>query len=145
MPSRGSRLQIVKIKGSSVRPEDGQLYIWVFLFSWLQSSSPFFFHKDPHFSFIFTYRLSQSYTWRAEIVFLRLLFHPEHTSKLLLYNLSCATTVHGHFLINVARGVVVLYLMWRGWFLHPSPFILLVTRAKSTFFPLCYFNFMHFP
>ena len=97
------------------------------------------------FPFIFTHRLSQSYTWRAEIVFLRLLFHPEHTSKLLLYNLSCATTVHGHFLINVARGVVVLYLIWRGWFLHPSLFILLVTRAKSTFFPLCYFNFMHFP
>ena len=114
------------------------------------SLSFFFFSLYPFsygssFPFIFTHRLSQPYTWRAEIVFLRLLFHSEHTSKLLLYNLSCATTVHGRFLINAARGVVVLYLMWRGWFLHPSPFILLVTRAKSTFFPLCYFNFMHFP
>ena len=44
-----------------------------------------------------------------------------------------ATTVHGHFLINTAREVVVLYLMQRGWLLCPSFFILLVFRAQSIF------------
>ena len=74
------------------------------------SGSP---HKDLHLSFKFTHKLSYSYTWRAEIAFTRLQSHSEHTSKLLPCNLSCATTVHGNFLINVARGVVVLHLMRR--------------------------------
>ena len=46
--------------------------------------------------------------------FLGLLSHPEHTGKLLPCNLSCATTIHGHFLINAAKEVVVLLLMQRG-------------------------------
>ena len=50
----------------------------------------------------------------VEIAFLGLLSHLEHIGKLLPYNLSCATTIHGHFLINAAREVVVLHLIWRG-------------------------------
>ena len=104
-----------------------------FLFLFFFFGSP---HKDLHLSFKYTQKLSQSYTWRAEIAFTGLLSHPEHTSKLLPCNLSCATTVHGNFLINVARGVVVLHLMRRRQLLHISPFVLLLTYAKSTFFPL---------
>ena len=137
-------------------PEECMFYICVFLSplnkyvsSWLPSSPFLFFslsmHKDLHFSYIFTHRLSWFYTWRAEIAFPGLLSHSEHTSKLLPCNLSYATNVHGHFFINVAKGVVILYLMWRGWLLHPSPFILLVTYAKFALFPLRYFNFMHLP
>ena len=59
-------------------------------------------------------RLSSSYTWRVEIAFLELLSHPEHTGKLLPRNLSCATTIHDYFLINAAKGVVVLHLMQKG-------------------------------
>ena len=44
--------------------------------------------------------------------------------------------VHGHFVINATKGVVVLYLMRREWFLHPSPFILLVFCVESAFFLL---------
>ena len=47
-------------------------------------------------------------------IFLGLLSHPEHTSKLLPYNLSCATTIHDHFFINAAREVIVLHLMQKG-------------------------------
>ena len=78
-------------------------------------SFPFFFlpfsHVDLPFPFISKHKSSQSYTWRAEIAFLGLLSHLEHTSKFLPYNFSCAITIRGHFLINVARGVVVLYLI----------------------------------
>ena len=106
----------------------------------------FFFSPFPHmdlpFPFISKHKTSQSYTWRAEITFLGLLSHPEHTSKLLPCNFSCVTTVHGHFLINATKGVVVLYLLRRGWLLHPSSFILLVFRAKSVFFTFWCFNFM---
>ena len=101
-----------------------------FLFFW---GSP---HKDLHFSFIFTHRLSQSYTWRAKIAFPGLLSHPERTSKFLQCNSSCATTVHGHFLINAVREVVAMHLMGMRQLLHPSPFISLITHAKSTFFLL---------
>ena len=135
----------MKKKGSSVRLEECLFYICVllslfnkYLCSLLPSFSLSFFinplHKDLHFPFIFTHRLSQSYTWRVEIVFPSFLSHSEHTSKLLPCNLSCATTIHSHFLINVDKGVVVLYLMWRGQLLHHSPFIFLVTYVKSTFF-----------
>ena len=48
------------------------------------------------------------------MAFLGLLSHPEQRGKLLPCNLSCATTVHGHFLINVTKEVVVLHLMRRG-------------------------------
>ena len=41
--------------------------------------------------------------------------------------------------------MVIFSLMRRGWLLHPSPFILLVTCAKFAFFPLWYFNFMRLP
>ena len=105
----------MKKKVSSIRPEECLFYICVclsrlykYLSSWLQS--PLFF--------IFKNKSSSSYTWRAEITFLGLLSHPEHTSKLLPCNLGCATTVYGHFLINGTRGVVVLYLMRRRWLLH---------------------------
>ena len=119
----------MKKKVSSIRPEECLFYICVclsrlykYLSSWLQSPLFFIFsdlpYMDLNFSFIFKNKSSSSYTWRAEITFLGLLSHPEHTSKLLPCNLSCATTVYGHFLINATRGVVVLYLMRRRWLLH---------------------------
>ena len=37
---------------------------------------------DLPLTFIFSYNLSRSYTWRAEIALLKLSSHPEHTSKL---------------------------------------------------------------
>ena len=120
-------------RGSSIRPEECLFYICVFLShshkhfsSWLQSLSSFLF-LDLHIwilmFLLYLNKSSLSYTWRAEIAFVGLLSHPEHTSKFLPCNLSCATTVHDHFLINAAREVVVLYLMRRGWLLHPSSFI----------------------
>ena len=39
------------------------------------------------------------------------LSHPEHISKHLPCNLSCATTIYGHFLIKEARGMGVLHLI----------------------------------
>ena len=39
-------------------------------------------HLDLSFPFISNHKSSESYTWRAEIVLLGLLSHPEHTSKL---------------------------------------------------------------
>ena len=39
-------------------------------------------HLDLPFPFISNHKSSESYTWRAEIVLLGLLSHPEHTSKL---------------------------------------------------------------
>ena len=95
-------------------PTRGRSFIYMVLLSLLyESFSSHFlsipYHKDLHFPFIFTQRVYSSYTWRVEIAFLGLLSHPEHTSKFLPCNLSCATTVHGHFLINAARGVVVLH------------------------------------
>ena len=59
-----------------------------------------------------------------------------HSQDFCLIRNILATTVHGHFLINAAKGVIVLHLMQMGQLLHPSPFISLVTRAESTFFPL---------
>ena len=115
-------------------------YISMFLLSFLYQ---FFF---PSLSgsppFIFTHRLSSCYTWRVQIAFLGLLSHPEHTGKLLPYSLSCATIVHGHFLINAVREVVVLHLMWRGWLPLPSLLTLLVIHAKSALVLLWYFNLM---
>ena len=111
------------------------LSFFFFFFFFFPSPPPPPPNMDLPFPFISRHKPSQSYTWRAEIAFLGLLSHQEHTSKLLPCNLSCATTVHGHFLINAARGVVVLYLMQRGWLLHPSFFIILVFRSKFAFFP----------
>ena len=96
-----------------------------------------FFHiplpLDLPYTFISSHNSSESYTWMAKIVLLELLSHPEHTSKLLSCNLSCATIIHSYFLINAARGVVVSYLMWNRWLLYTSFFILLVFHAKSAF------------
>ena len=64
------------------------------------------------------------------MAFLGLLSHPEQRGKLLPCNLSCATTVHGHFLINVTKEVVVLHLMRRGWLPLPSLLTFLVIHAK---------------
>ena len=127
--------QLSRRKGSSVHPRKIFLYINVLAFSPLQillfsfSPPP---SKDLHLPFIFTHRLSSRYIWRVEIAFLGLLSHPKHTGQLLSYNLSCITTVHGHFLINVAREVVVSHLMRRGQLPLPSLLTLLITCAKST-------------
>ena len=112
MPSK--RLGILNYEEKGILgPTQGRSFIYMVLLS-LFHQSLFFripFHKDLHFPFIFTPRLSSSYTWRVEIAFLELLSHPKHTGKLLPCNLSCATTIQDHFLINAARGVVVLHLM----------------------------------
>ena len=141
-----------KEKHSSVKSEDG-LFLYICLSnlykcsnSWLQSDFLSIFliplHLDLPITFISSHNSFESYTWRAEIVLLELLSHLEHTSKFLSCNLSCAITIHGHFLINAARGVVVSYLMQSGWLLYTSFFILLVFHAKSAFLHFWCFNFM---
>jgi len=78
----------------------------------------------------------------------------DHTPRILVpsriyqqtlhWNLSYATTVYSHFLINAVRKVVVLYLMQRGWLLYPSFFIFLVLRVKLVFFPFWRFSSVSF-
>ena len=90
-------------------PTRGRSFIYMVLFSLLHKSLSLFyfslgpFSKDLHLPFIFTHKLSSSYTWRVKIVFLGLLSHPKHTGKLLPCNLSCVITIHGHFFINAAK------------------------------------------
>ena len=70
----------------------------------------------------------------------RILFSSRTYQQALHWNVSCATIVYGHFLINAARVVVVLHLMRRECLLYLSFFIFLVFHAKSVFFPFWRFS-----
>ena len=74
----------------------------------------------------------------------RILFSSRTYQQALHWNLSCATIVYGHFLINAGRVVVVLQLMRRECLLYLSFFIFLIFRAKLVFFPFWWFSFVSF-
>ena len=64
-------------------------------------SSPLSLHLDLPFAFISSYNSSESYTWRAKIILLELLFHLEHTSKL-----------YPVILVMLPLFMVISSLMW---------------------------------
>ena len=82
-------------------PTQGRsLYIW-FCFLYFTNLSLLSFSLPLTRIFIFLLYLPKDYLHPKpgglRLHFLGLLSHPEHTSKFLPCNLSCATTVHGHF------------------------------------------------
>ena len=122
MPSK--RLETLNYEEKGILdPTRGRSFIYMVLLFLLYKSLFFWIplHKDLHFPFIFTQKLSSSYTWmRLSSSKCRMRLHfwdfrpiQNIYVKLLLCNLSCAITVHGYFLINAVRGVVILHLMRR--------------------------------